>query len=323
MTRTKPRSVSGNSRRFLFTLVLAMISTNLVTSLPAIALSLGPPNAQRLTLARAEANKLLALAPLPPGSQPRTTQPPSDGNPLLVGVTQTAVVDEVRLSAYTLAPPRIDVYNWLLSRSPPGAHLTSYGNGGGAAPSSDVTSVGFTFKGTSVLPGPTLGYEIGTAPNGSVEIRVDVTVQWYPQKSLSAVVRAGAVKLVVVVNRGRRVTFHPITRVFTTNQTTVSQILSKVNALEPIDPTAESTTPVVCGCSIISSSTMTLSFFDASANRPYATAVAHAGGGAVIIRQYNHDGVPTGTGMVAGGSNLTTWVAKELHISHPIVASLP
>jgi hypothetical protein len=300
-----------------------MLSTTLVSSLPAVALSLGPPNVRRLMLAKAEANKLLALAPLPPGSQPRTTQPPSDGNPLLVGITQTAVLDEVSLTAYTVVPPRVDVYNWLLSRSPTGSHLSGGGSSGGSNPGTYVSSVDFTFKGTSVLPGPGLGYTFGVTPSGEIEVRIDVTVQWYPQKSLSSVVSAGAAQVVVVVNRGTSVNLNPLSRVRNTNPATVGQILTKVNTLEPIEPTIPSTKPVVCMCGIASNSTMTLRFFRAGAPRPYAIATANAAGDAVVIHQYSPVGALIGTGRVAGGYNLITWVAKKLGIHHPIVASLP
>jgi hypothetical protein len=323
MRKAKPGPVSGIARPPLLALVVALISTSLVTSLPANALSLGPPNSQRKVLAQAEAKKLFSLAPLPPGSQPRTTLPPSNGNPYLVGITQTAYVDEVNLTAYTVAPQETDAYNWLLSRSPPGGHLTGYGGSGGLAASSDMSSVDFAFKGTSVLPGPELEYNIGTTPSGDVEIRMDVTVQWIPQKSLNAVMAAGAVKVVVIVNRGETVKSHPITRAATVTQTMVGQILAKVNALEPPTPTIPSSAPVVCNCSIVSSSSMTLRFFKAGANRPYAKAVAHSGGDVVIVRQYNRSGALAGTGMVAGGYNLTTWVAKKLGIEHPTVTSLP
>jgi hypothetical protein len=123
----------------------------------------------------------------------------------------------------------------------------------------------------------------------------------------AVVVASGAVKVVVVVNRGLNAKSDRISTYVSTNPTTIDLLLAKINHLPK--PLVGVFCPADFGASI------TLRFYRAGATTPYAVVVAQPGGcGGVTVRSYNAMDSLTRTGHFSGGGALGVIVAQRFHI---------
>ncbi len=123
----------------------------------------------------------------------------------------------------------------------------------------------------------------------------------------TVVVASGAVKVVVVVNRGFNAKSDRISTYVSTNATTIDLLLAKINHLPK--PLVGVFCPADFGASI------TMRFYRAGASTPYAVVVAQPGGcGGVAVRDYNAVDSLTRTGHFSGGGALGVIVAKRFHV---------
>ncbi|MFZ0769588.1 MAG: hypothetical protein WAM64_10270 [Acidimicrobiales bacterium] len=136
----------------------------------------------------------------------------------------------------------------------------------------------------------------------------DATARASARKSPYSIIASGAVKVVIVVNRGLNAKHDRISTFVTTNTTTISELRSKVNDLPPAR-TGVYFCPADFGASL------TLRFFRAGATTPYAVVVADPGGcGSVMIRDYDAMDALMHSTYVSGGAALGSFVAKKFHI---------
>jgi hypothetical protein len=294
---------------WLVAFVAALSVTTFAMSPPASASSLGPGNRQRAALASIEARHLLTLVTPPAGSTRLAHWIAADGTALLSAPSTPGDPDVVDLSEFFLVPGGIRALGLMKDQIPKGGKVS--GSGSSSGPGTDnEQSESFSFHGTSVLPSPEIQYSMVITPTGQLGLRVDATVTWTPQKSPYSIVAAGAVRIVVTVNRGFNVKTNKVTTVEVDDSSTIKTIRAKVNAL-PVQ------LPGLMSCPFDGGASMTLQFFRPNATAPYATVVVDPTGcGGVSVKQFGANGALIGTGGDSGGSGLAKFIANDLGITN-------
>jgi hypothetical protein len=287
-------------------LVAAITGASLAAS--AGATSLGPTNAQRLTLAKKDAAHLLSLVVPPAGS--KTLSGPINGkkSPLASPAQLSSDPDIAVSSHFYLAPKTAAANAWIKSHAPKGSTLSGTGStsGPGYGPIKYYT---FSFNSSGVLNVPELNFSVLPTSKGA-EIRVDAEVGYLPQKSKYAIVGSGATTMKVSATRSSSVTTDRTTEVDTTTAATITAAIAKVNGLEVALPGVHS-------CPVDLGATMTISFYKSSATSPYATVVADPEGcGQVTITQYSASGSVLGVGHDEGGGDISNYLATTLGITN-------
>jgi hypothetical protein len=251
------------------------------------------------------ANKILKLATMPADTKETSSWVASVKSEISSPSSQPNTVNRVE---YFLAKNRVTAQSWLLFHVPEGSKKTSSGSSSG--PGTNVSFVGFSFPGTSILPSPDLNYSMVITAHDELGIQVIAQVAWTPRKSPTSIVASGASRIVVIVNRGLNFTTGKITTVSDTDASTIKLFTNAVNDLAP---------PLtgVMSCPIDFGATMTLDFYRADAANPYATVVADPSGcGSVTIKQYDTSGTLTSTAYASGGGDLAQLVGTNLGISN-------
>jgi hypothetical protein len=283
---------------------LAAVTAVFATALPAYATNAGPSNTQRMTLAKHEITSLLSAAPLPSGSQQITAAVAEKTKPFTGAKSATYGGNEVGATKFYTAPSASASLAWLASQRLDGRTAPSQGASG-----TTHTQI-YVLSNTSVLEQPEVVYIASSRPNGTLEFSVTATVYWRSQKSASAVVKAGATKLTVKLNRGLNVKTDRTTSVTSNNKSQISSIIAHINAL-PVP------SPLPMNCPLDVGASLTMSFYSGGATKPYAVVVADPGGcGPVTISSYNAAHVRTSAGDVAGGVALSKFVAAQLGLKN-------
>jgi hypothetical protein len=279
----------------------------IATSVPAFATSLGPSNAYRVATAKNSARGLLTIAPLPPGTKRISTWIAADGKELSSPMSSPADIDQVDLARFYLAPHASESLTWLFKEKIDGHARTGLGTSSGPG-TGDESTLSFSFPSTSLLAERTLEYSLLPVAHGELEIRVDALVTYAARKSPYSIIASGAVKVVIVVNRGSDAKHDRVSTYVTTNTKTISELRTKVNDLPPAR-TGVSFCPADFGASL------TLRFYRAGATTPYAVVVADPGGcGSVSIRDYDAMDALMSSTYVSGGATLGAFVAKKFDI---------
>jgi hypothetical protein len=288
--------------------MLLCAALGLATSLPAVAsTSLGPSNAYRAATARTSARSLLALAPLPQGSRALATWIPSDGDELAGPMSLPSDRNQVDLTKYVLAPDAAKALAWFHREKIKGHVRTSWGTSGGPG-SGNETEFTFSLGSTSLLQQRLIEYSLLPVARDALEVRVDALVSWFARKSPYAIVASGAVKVIVVVNRGLNAKHDRTSTYASTNTNTIDELLAKINGLQPM---IES----IMNCPLDVGASVTMRFYRAGATTPYAVVVADPGGcGPVTVNAYDAMDTQIGSAHLAGGVTLSQFVAKKFGI---------
>ena len=276
-------------------------------SASASASVLGPTNAQRHEVAVLEARHLLADMTLPSGSRGVARTNPAIDHSLRSMGAMSDDPDQVDVTRFYLVANGAWGLSWLEGHVPTGGTVTGWGTG--SAPGQPTShTLTFSFATPPTLAQAQLVYSMVIGPSGELGVRVDANVLWTPRKSPYSLVASGAVKVVVTVDRGLNVTRDRRTTVTVTSPATIDVIRSTING-------APVATPGVSSCPLDVGATMTLSFWRASASRPFATVVADPGGcGSVTVTQWRGNGVRRGVGNDSGGGAIVRAVAATLGI---------
>jgi hypothetical protein len=214
---------------------------------------------------------------------------------------------QVDLSKFFLVPDAARALTWLHDEKIDGQ--ASSGSGSSSGPGSgNETDLTFSFASTSILSQRTIEYSLLLVAHDELEVRVDALVTYLAQKSRYAIVAGGAVKVMVVVDRGLNAKHDRFSTYTSTNTKTIDGLLTKVNGLPPaLSPGMMC--PVDMGASI------TLRFYRAGATTPYAVVVSDSGGcGPVAIDSYDALDALMGSAHVSGGVGLSEFVAKTFDI---------
>lgn len=278
------------------------------TSESSSATSLGPSNAQRAATAKLNARSLLALAPVPQGSQAIATWIAADGQELSGPMSLPAGRDQVDFTKFYLVPDAARSLAWFHHVRIDGHAHSSWGSSGGPG-SGNESEVAFSFATTSVLQQRMLEYSLLPVPHNQLEVRIDALVSYSARKSVYSIVASGAVKVAVVVNRGSNAKHDRVSKYATTNTRTITELVTKVNDLPPA-------MSGVFSCPADFGASITLRLFRAGATTPYAVVVADPGGcGSVTIRDYDAMDAEVGSTHVSGGYQLGQFIATTFHIA--------
>ncbi len=293
--------------RLLASAALTLVCAGVMTS-AASAGSLGPSNVQRAATAKVSAKALLALAPVPPGSTPIATWIAADGQELSGPMSLPAGRDQVDFTKFYLVANAARSLAWFHDVKVDGHAHSSWGTSGGPG-SGNESEVSFSFAATSVLQQRVLEYSLLPVPQHRLEVRVDALVSYVARKSIYSVVARGAVKVVIVLNRGTNATHDRVSTYSTTSNATIDELISRVNDLPPA-------LSGVYSCPADFGASLTLRFYRAGAPTPYAVVVADPGGcGLVTIRHYDALDAETGSTHVSGGYQFGQFIAKVFHIT--------
>lgn len=213
----------------------------------------------------------------------------------------------VDLSKFYLVPDATRALTWIHNEKIDGHASSGWGSSSGPGSGSE-TDVTFSFATNSILSQRTVEYSILPLAHNRLEVRVDALVTYLTKKSRYAIVASGAVKAVVVVDRGLNAKHDRFSTYSSTNTKTIDELLTKVNDLPPaLSPGMMC--PVDMGASI------TLRFYRAGATTPYAVVVSDSDGcGPVAIDSYDALDALMGSAHVSGGVGLSSFVAKTFDI---------
>lgn len=138
--------------------------------------SSGPTAAQNKAAAQAEADRLVAMATLPPGSVRETVQPVGLTGPAMGTPGTTQLIDSIAYYRVSMSLPR--AHSWFVAHPQHGFTLSGTASGAGR---SGPTSYGFGYD----PPSPhsswgTSSLDIGLASAGpaAAAVRVDAVAQW-------------------------------------------------------------------------------------------------------------------------------------------------
>jgi hypothetical protein len=267
---------------------------------------LGPSDASRIRLARAEANRLLSIAWYPKGARELSTWIHLKGFELSEPAATIGDPDQIDKSRFFLAGPKDEGTSWLNARVPPGGSLD--GRGGTDRANLEWS---YSFTSTAILGQSDLQYTKRILPDGDVEFRIDAQVAWTPQKSRFSIITGEVSKVAAVYDPGAVApkSMAKMVAVSTRNGTTIATMLRLINAL----PVAY---PGFISCPYEAQGTVTVSFFRSTQKRAFAK--AYFGSivcGVVRISQYSSSNRLIGTGNDDGGYGAVPGIVKLLGLN--------
>jgi hypothetical protein len=290
----------------------------IATEVPAIASGgssfavhtnyLGPSDARRMVLARADAIRLLSLAWIPAGSRRLSTWIRLKGFELSEPDASIGDPDQVDITRFYLAGPKSQGVSWLNARIPSGGRRDGYGG-----PDRAKLEWSYAFPSTPMLSQTDLQYSKRILPDGNVEFRIDAQVAWTPEKSRFSIIPNGAI-IVQAVYTGRNQS-NSVTKRLTASTTiasTIATIRNQINAL----PVAY---PGIISCPYENPGTITVRFFRSILARSFATVFfASNSCGRVQIRQFSPTHRLRGTGFDGAGFDAVPTVMKLLGLKSPL-----
>ena len=132
--------------------------------------------AMNKALATAEARRLLALAPLPPGAQPLITPPTSLLGPALGAPRTASLVDEAKF--WHVSTPFAEVSAWVTAHPPAGLSNDGTSNGSSAAGARSA-GVSYAAGDSAEWTAAKLEIDVASAAGGGSDIRVDGMAEWW------------------------------------------------------------------------------------------------------------------------------------------------
>jgi len=288
------------------------------TALPAFAsggssfvvhsIYLGPSDASRILLARADAHRLLSLAWYPAGARRLSTWIHLKGFDLSEPGASIGDPDQIDIARYYLAGPKSQGVSWLNARAPAGG--TSEGSGGTDRANLEWS---YAFPFTPILPQSDLQYSKRILPDGDVEFRIDAQVAWTPQKSRFSIIPSGATLVEAVYSGSNDPNF--VSKRLTARTTSVATIATIRRQIDAL-PVAY---PGPVSCPFEGAGTVTVRFFDAAHARAFATVFfASNSCGEVRINQFSSTHQLLGSGNDGGGYGAVPSVVKLLGIKSPV-----
>ena len=302
---TERLSTVPRRRRAVLVVTAALCLAPLAFASSAGSAGRGPSNARRRALARLEVRHLLALAPLPAHARVLRAASAAAYASALGPLTPPRVANNVELNRFYGAPDGASAFAWLdrleVARHGPTERGSSSGPG-----TDNATNLTFALRAPAIFFESQLVYTMVVTARGDLVMSVDATVGWTPQKPADAVVLAGAVRLVVVLDRGYNATNHRYATYSTSSPGTIAALRHAVNEL-PVPM------PGLFSCTLDTGASLTLSFYDAHLTTPYAVAVADLGGcRGVTLRRYGATRTATVTAHLSGGAIIQALVARLL-----------
>jgi hypothetical protein len=269
---------------------------------------LGPPNADRISLARSDANRLLSLAWFPAGARRLSTWVHLRGFELSEPAATIGDPDKIDIARFYLAGPKSQGVSWLNARPPLGGTKDGWGG-----PDRANLEWSYAFPSTAILQQSELQYSKRTLPDGNVEFRIDAQVAWTPVKSMFSIIPGGATLVKAMYSGSTQADFvSKRVSARTTNLSIIGSIRSQINALPVAYPGIES-------CPFVQPGSVTVWFFHPGHARAFATAFfASMSCGRVEVRQYSSMHELLGTGEDGGGSDAAPDLMKLLGLKNSI-----
>jgi hypothetical protein len=316
-SRSRPTSQGRSVVRLLSTLAIFYCLT-VTSTLPAFASGgssfvahtnyLGPSDASRMALARADAHRLLSLAWFPAGARRLSTWIRLKGFELSEPDASIGDPDQVDIARFYLAGPKSQGISWLNARTPEGGTRDGYGG-----PNRAKLEWSYYFPFTPILPQSDLQYSKRILPDGNVEFRIDAQVSWSPQKSRFSIIPSGAT-MVQAVYTGRS-SSNAVTKRLTASTTLVAMIATirrQINALPVAYPGLNS-------CPYQNPGSTTVRFFRSLNARSFATVFFVSNScGRVQIRQFSSTHRLLGTGFDDAGFGAVPSVMQLLGLKSPL-----
>jgi hypothetical protein len=267
---------------------------------------LGPTDASRISLARADANRLMSLAWFPADARRLATWVHLKGFELSEPAGSIGDPDQIDIARFYLANPNSQGVSWLNARIPAGGSLD--GEGGTDRANLEWS---YDFPSTAILQQSYLQYTKRILPNGNVEFRIDAQVAWTPQKSRFSIIASGATLVQAVYSDSDQTNGVPNKRTAsTTSNAMIATIRRQINAL----PVAY---PGVMSCPLERPGSVTVRFFHAVHDRAFATVLfASSNCGEVQISQFSSTHHLLGRGEVGGGFDAVSSVLELLGLKN-------
>lgn len=265
---------------------------------------LGPDNAARMALAQRVANALGESAPLPAGATSVSAATVQANAPAVLEVATSSSPDKAVVNAYYRVPSSVALAAWLNDQRVDGHGPSS--SGSSSSPSGEVQTVDFGGPTSSIINSSELTYAFSGTVNDEIYLDVQAVATYLPQKPPASIIATGATRLTVRLDRGLNATTNRYANATTTNESLIATIIARVNAL----PAAN---PVAMPCPADFGALLTMRFFAPGATKPYAVVSADPGGcGTVTIADAASKALPGGVADVAGGYDLSRFVAARL-----------
>ncbi len=245
-----------------------------------------------------EAEHLLSLLRLPPGSKPSSGPPAGSASQLRLPFSSVATPDQVDLTRYFTVPGApVAVLAWVKAHPPTGGSLTESGTGGTAGAGASLFALGFGWPVNSAsIESAQLLLEAVELPGRQSALRVDSQVVWLPEKNKADLVPANMRYLTATFDRsGAR------QKTETTSPSVIEQLRRAIDNL-PIESPGAQSCPVY-----LPGGTVSLAFAPSSTEKPLAVVRADKYGcGTVTIMVDGKQGRPLsgGPGIVALASRL-------------------
>jgi hypothetical protein len=263
---------------------------------------LGPSDASRTALARADANRLLSLAWYPAGARRLTTWIRLKGFSLSRPDGSIGDPDQVDIARFYLAGPKSQGVSWLNARPPDGGTRNGYGGRDRA----DL-EWSYSFPFTPLLPQSDLQYSKRILPDGSVEFRIDAQVAWTPQKSRFSIIPSGATKVeAVYTGNSQPSSLTKRVTASTTSSAIIATVRRQINGLGVAYPG-------IVSCPLGKPGSITVRFFRSTRARAFATVLFVGNScGRVEISQFTPTHRLLGTGYDGGGFDAVPSVVNLL-----------
>lgn len=269
---------------------------------------LGPSDASRRALARADAVRLTSLAWYPPGARRLSTWIHQSGFEMSEPAASIGDPDQEDVTRFYLSGPSSQGLSWLNTRVPSGATLDGYGG-----PDRANLEWSYSFPSSPILPQSVLQYSKRILPDGNVELRIDAQVAWTPQKSRFSIIPSGAVLVRAVFFVSGATNEEPKTLMSsTTNTATIAAIRRQINALPAVYPGINS-------CPAEEPGSITVQFFKPARARSFASVhFSSSNCGWVQVSEFTSSHRLVGEGDDGGGYDAVPSVVKLLGLKSPV-----
>ena len=298
-TVTTPRFRNAVRASVVCASVLAFGATTLVGSASAATST----NAQRQNAAERDVATLLGAAPVPAGSRQITAAAAESTKPFSGAKSISYPGNEVGATRFFVAPSAQSALAWLKTQHLEGHAPTSTGSSG-----STSTQI-YELPNSSYFLEPKVVYVALAKSDGTLEFSVTASVWWRSPKTSASVVSPGAAKLTVKLDRGLNAKKNRYQSASSATASLIAAVIQHIDVLGVASPLPTS-------CPMDVGSSLTMSFYRANATKPYAVVKADpAGCGTVTVSQYNASHQITSSTDLAGGRQLSSFVAAQLGLS--------